>query len=148
MTFRYQYEQIVTMKEKEKEQVLTEFTASVLKRDNIRNELHTLQEKRNEWIVKWEKTDTAYTAAAIHQQKEYLTFLDLKMNQVIRTLQVMENELRMKQHELLEKQKDEKMWNHLREQSRQSYEECQKRVEQNMLDEMATIQYYQKRSTL
>lgn len=146
MTFRYRYEHIVTMKEKEKDQALTDYGASVMKRDAIVTRLHTLQEKRNEWIMKWERVDNAYTAASIHQQNEYLTFLDFEISQVLRQLQVAENELRLKQTTFLEKRKDEKTWNHLREQSRESYISNQNRLEQNMLDEMATVRYYQKQS--
>jgi flagellar FliJ protein len=148
MMFRYSYEHIVNMKEQEKEQAYSNLAVSLQKRTAIAETLQALENERTERVEKWEETNHICSAAVMHQQREYLNYLDHKISQATECLEEMEQEIQRKQAEFWEKKKEEKTWHHLREKSFEAYMQRQKKIEQDMLDEIATVRYYRQQSSL
>lgn len=80
--------------------------------------------------------------ADIQQRNEYLVHLTKQITSLEEKLNVIDQEIARKKSVLLTKQTDEKTWNHLRDKAFEKYVEKQKKVEQNLMDEMASIRHY------
>lgn len=145
MTFQFPYKHILNLKEKEKDQAYLELGLALRKKEGIKEEHLSLVQKRDECLKQWELVDGHLYIAEIQQRNEYLSYLNRKITKIEERLFKMEQEISTKKLVLLEKQKDEKTWNHLRDKSFAEYVQKQKKIEQDMLDEMATIRHYQQR---
>jgi flagellar protein FliJ len=140
MTFRFPYIQILNLKEKEKEQAFSEFGRLQKARDAKAEELQAVIEERNERQNGWQGK---ISASMLQQQSQYIERLNQKIEALTENLIKIEEELRFKQEKLMEKQQDEKMWNHLRDKSYDTYKQKENKNEQDLLDEIATIRHFQ-----
>jgi flagellar protein FliJ len=147
MTFQFPYLHILNLKEKEKEQVFSEYGRLVKKRELMVEELQSITLERDERLNRWENVVGLTSVAEIQQQNQYVEHLNQKIDKATEALIIMEEELRGKQDKLLEKQKDERMWNHLRDKSYDAYIQKENKMEQERLDEIATIRYSQQSLT-
>jgi flagellar export protein FliJ len=145
MTFRFPYLHILNLKEKEKEQAFSEFGLLVKKKGFMAEELHALLQEKEERLDNWEQAGSLISISEIQQRNYYLEHLDRKINNAEEGLLKLEQELSAKQEEFLDKKKDVRMWHHLREKSFETYLQKEKKAEQDMLDEIATIRHYHQR---
>lgn len=142
MTFHFPYKHILNIKEKEKEQAYSEFGQSLRKKEMVMNELHYLVEERDGCIKRWEQAQVTTVIAMIQQRNDYLDHLNRKIAKVEKQLLIIDEEIALKKEEFLEKKKDEKTWHYLRDKSFDEYMQKQKKIEQDFLDEMATVRHY------
>lgn len=145
MTFRFPYEHILSIKEKEKDHAFSELGLSLKVKETVLNEMNKLIQEKDECLERWRQSTEVTYISLIQQRNEYLGFIDIKIASIEEKLHQIDQEIQRKKEEYLSKQKDEKTWHHLREKSFTEYVEQQKKVEQNLLDEMATIRHYQQR---
>jgi flagellar protein FliJ len=145
MTFRFPYEHILSIKEKEKDHAFSELGLSLKVKETVMNELNKLIQEKDDCLERWRQSTEVTYISLIQQRNEYLGFIDTKIASIEEKLHQIDEEIRLKKEAYLSKQKDEKTWHHLREKSYSEYVEIQKKVEQNMLDEMATIRHYHQR---
>jgi flagellar protein FliJ len=145
MTFQFPYERILNLKEKEKDHAFSELGLSMKVKEAVMKELNTLIQQKDECLLRWKQSTEPTYISVIQQRNEYLGFIDTKIAAIEARLNEIDEEIKMKKEQYLTKQKDEKTWHHLREKSFSEYIEKQKKVEQNILDEMATIRHFQQR---
>jgi flagellar protein FliJ len=148
MTFHFPYIQILNLKEKEKEQAYIEFGTIVRKKEVIMVEHQSFEQKRSEFFKQAEVTKGHSSIADIKQQHEYLDYLNQKISKLDEMIIKIDYEIASKKSELLEKQKDEKTWNHLRDKSYEKYVQKQKKIEQDLMDEMAAIRHFHHRLSM
>ncbi|WP_342429542.1 flagellar export protein FliJ [Neobacillus sp. FSL H8-0543] len=142
MTFHFPYLHILNLKEKEKEQAYLEFGRTIRKKELIQAEHKSFEQKRNEFLTQVESAKGKTSIADIQQRNEYLVHLTKQITSLEEKLNVIDQEIARKKSVLLTKQTDEKTWNHLRDKAFEKYVEKQKKVEQNLMDEMASIRHY------
>jgi flagellar protein FliJ len=145
MTFQFQYEQIVNIKEKEKDYAFSELGLSLKVKEAVQDNLNSIIQEKDDCLLRWKESSEVTYISVIQQRNEYLQFIDQKIAKIEEKLALIDEEIKIKKEEFLNKQKDEKTWHHLREKSYQEYVEKQKKIEQNLLDEMATIRHYHQR---
>jgi flagellar protein FliJ len=145
MTFHFPYINILNLKEKEKEQVQVELGLIERKKEVIIGEHRSFEQKRNLFLNQIETGKGHTSIADIQKRQEYLHYLDQKIIKLEDQLSKIDQEITDKKLELLSKQKDEKTWNHLREKSFEKYILKQKKIEQDLMDEMAAIRHYHQR---
>lgn len=146
MSFKFPYEHIIKIKEQEKETAYLAFGAALQQKERMIRELQDLQTQQSENLRKLE--GSTLSISTIQQQTHYLNHMNEKIAEMEKHLISIEKEVWNKQQEFLEKQKDERTWHHLREKSHEAYIQEQRKAEQNMLDEMATVRYYHQRLSL
>ncbi|WHY88408.1 flagellar export protein FliJ [Neobacillus novalis] len=142
MTFRFPYEHILSLKEKEKEQAFSEYGSLVKKKDQLKEEIHGLLEEQDEQI---NRSNGMTSVVEMQQQSHYLNLLIKKIAQAKEVLSKIDEELRVKQEKYMEKHKDERMWNFLRDKSFDAFLQKEKKVEQDQLDELAVIRHFHQR---
>lgn len=145
MTFQFPYERILNLKEKEKDHAFSELGLSLKVKEAVEKELNKLIQEKDECLLRWKQSNEITYISVIQQRNEYLGFINTKIAAIEARLAEIDEEIRMKKEEYLSKQKDEKTWHHLREKSFSEYVEKQKKIEQNLLDEMATIRHFHQR---
>lgn len=145
MTFRFPYEHILSIKEKEKDHAFSELGLSLKVKETVMNELNKLIQEKDDCLERWRQSTEVTYISLIQQRNEYLSFIDTKIASIEAKLHQIDEEIKLKKEAYLSKHKDEKTWHHLREKSYVEYVEQQKKVEQNLLDEMATIRHFHQR---
>lgn len=148
MTFQFPYIHILNLKEKEKEQALVELGQIGRKKEVIKEEHRSLEQKRNLFLQQVETGKGTASIADIQQRNEYLTYLNRKMSRLEEQINLIDKEIEVKKLNLLDKQKDEKTWSHLRDKSFEKYVQKQKKIEQDLMDEMAAIRHFHQRLSM
>ncbi|MEH7112335.1 flagellar export protein FliJ [Neobacillus niacini] len=148
MTFHFPYIHILNLKEKEKEQALLELGEIGRKKEAIMEEHRSLELKRNLFLQQAETRKGSASIADIQQRNEYMTYINQQMSQLEEQINLIDKEMDNKKLDLLDKQKDEKTWNHLREKSFEKYVQKQKKMEQDLMDEIATIRHFHQRLSI
>ncbi|MDR7080060.1 flagellar FliJ protein [Neobacillus niacini] len=148
MTFQFPYIHILNLKEKEKEQALVELGQIGRKKEVIKEEHRFLEQKRNLFLQQMETGKGIASIADIQQRNEYLAYLNEKMSRLEEQINLIDKEIAVKKLDLLDKQKDEKTWNHLRDKAFEKYVQKQKKIEQDLMDEMAAIRHFHQRLSM
>jgi flagellar protein FliJ len=148
VTFQFPYIHILNLKEKEKEQALLELGEIGRKKEAIMEEHRSLEQKRILFLQQVETGKGTASIADIQQRNEYLTYLNQKMSKLEEQINLIDKEMAVKKLNLLDKQKDEKTWNHLRDKAFEKYVQKQKKIEQDLMDEMAAIRHFHQRLSM
>jgi flagellar protein FliJ len=141
MNFRFSYINILNLKEKEKDQAYSEYGLIVKKKTVLLEELESIIHERDERISRWEGEDLT-SVIEIRQRSHFLEGLNVKIAKIKKDLLKVEEELQAKQAIFFDKKNDERMWQHLRDKSYELYLQKEKKEEQDLMDEMATIRHY------
>jgi flagellar protein FliJ len=148
VTFQFPYIHILNLKEKEKEQALIELGEIGRKKEAVMEEHWSLEQKRNLFLQQVETGKGTASIADIQQRNEYLTYLNQQMSKLEEQFNLIDKEMQVKKLDLLDKQKDEKTWNHLRDKAFEKYVQKQKKIEQDLMDEMAAIRHFHQRLSM
>ncbi|MGJ7921947.1 flagellar export protein FliJ [Neobacillus sp. LXY-4] len=144
MTFTFRFENILTMKEKEKEAALNEMNTFRKSKEIAENQLQELVEKKDSLIRENQKLmERSLMITELHEREQYVCFIDKQIEKAKIKLAEVTKEFECKKGQLLAKNQEEKIWSSWREKSYEEYKERVKIEEQNLLDEMATIRYLQ-----
>jgi flagellar protein FliJ len=148
VSFQFPYIHILNLKEKEKDQALLELGEIGRKKEAIMEEHRSLEQKRDLFLRQVETGKGTASIADIQQRNEYLTYLNKQMSKLEVQITIIEKEIEVKKLDLLDKQKDEKTWNHLRDKAFEVYVQKQKKIEQDLMDEMAAIHHFHQRLSM
>lgn len=148
MTYRFPLQKVLDLKEKEKQQAQQELGVSLKKQLDEQEEmvrlnkrLETVQESINQRI-------SGVKAAELHEHQRYLEYLNQQIRQLQGRLVLTNKEVDKKQHFLMEKSKDEKIWQEWKQKLVIEYEQTQLKQERDMLDEMANIRYFRQQNMM
>lgn len=147
MTFRFPYTNILSVKEKEKDQAYSDYGMIVKKKSALLEKRDSYVRERDERITRWQ-SENLTSVIEIRQRSYFLEGLNEKISKIEKELLKVEEELQTKQTIFFEKRKDEKMWQHLREKSYEAYIQNEKKEEQNRMDEMASIHVLRQRLSI
>lgn len=147
MTFQFAYTNILSIKEKEKDQAYSDYGLMLRKKSTLVEELESYIQEREERITRWQG-EKLTSVIEIRQRSYFLEGLNEKISKVEKELVNIEKELQAKRTIFLEKRKDERMWQHLRDKSYEAYIQKEKKEEQNLMDEMAAISAFRQRLSM
>ncbi|WP_284036423.1 flagellar export protein FliJ [Neobacillus sp. 114] len=147
MTFQFPYNNILTLKEKEKDQAYSEFGIIIKKKAALQEEQNAYIQERDDRISRWEQ-ESFTSVIEIRQRHHFLEGLNEKISKINKDLLKVEEEFKTKQAIFFEKKKDERMWQHLRDKSYDAYIQKEKKEEQDLMDEMAAIRHYHQRLSI
>ncbi|GHH99973.1 flagellar export protein FliJ [Neobacillus kokaensis] len=142
MTFHFPYKHILNLKEKEKDQALLEMSVIVRKREAVMERFHSIDLKRKELLSQMDSANRQISIADIQQRNEYQNYLTRMAADLEEQLRQIDEDIISMQAELLAKQQEEKTWHHLRDKAFEKYNQLQKKIEQDAMDEMAAIRYF------
>lgn len=142
MTFQFAYEHILSLKEKEKEQAFSEYGRLVKQKDQLQADIYLLEQEHDQ---RNERSQCLTSLLEIQQQSQYMNLLIQKIDGAREKLEKMEDELRNRQEKYMQKHKDERMWTFLREKAYDTFLQKEKKIEQEQLDEIATIRHFHQR---
>jgi flagellar protein FliJ len=142
MSYQFPLQRILDYKEKEKQQAQQEFGLSLQKKEDVEQEILRLVQKKEQVESQLYQPDRGYKAMELVECQRYIDRINDQVSSLQRHLRRAQKDVEKKQQLLMEKSKDEKIWNEwktrLIEQDRQS----RHKQEQDMLDELASIRYF------
>ncbi|WP_339063323.1 flagellar export protein FliJ [Tepidibacillus marianensis] len=141
--FQFHLQKVIDMKEKSREQVEWSY-ANILKllkeeRIKLSNLYFEKQQLENQLT---NEQQVGISIIEINHLQDYLTYVDLKINNQLKQVKQTEQKLSDKKNELVELKVDEKIWNNYREKKFQEYLIDSNRTEQKEMDEMANYRSY------
>jgi flagellar FliJ protein len=142
MSFRFPYDRILSMKEKETEHASKQLHELMQRRKRIEEEYHSINAVRDEKIRSWEEWKAPLKVTEIHDHNVYVDMLEKRIHDLQQTLEKIDEEIGQQRQYLSERKQEEKAWKDWKEKLRVQYEEKIRQQEQAMLDEMATLRYF------
>lgn len=143
--YTYRFEQVLTIREQEKQQVEVAYKESVRSFEEVATKLYELLKKKEELITF--QNDRLEIGATIDEIHHYSTFIN-SLEQTITDVQkkVMEARAKMNWHEqkLVEKNLEVRKYEKMREKDYEQYKIEQDRLEMLQLDEIASLMYNKK----
>lgn len=139
--FKYPFQKIVDLKETEKTQAEWMLSASLGK---LAQEKLTLEEL---YMEKESTMESIYSSASLccvsslQQLQSYVSRLEHSIKKQLDDVQLAEDDVVRSQDHLSLKMKDEKVWLQARDKARERFRHEMQLLEQNELDEMATLRF-------
>ena len=148
MSYRFPLQKVLDYKEKEKQQAQQELGSSLQKKQVVEQGIQQLFEKREQVEDRLFAVNKGYKISELHQHHHYMNALNQQIMSMQGQLRRAQKDVERKQSTLMEKARDEKVWQEwkirLIEQERQE----QQKKEQEMLDEMASIRYFRQQGLI
>ncbi|MEH7336026.1 flagellar export protein FliJ [Neobacillus drentensis] len=143
MSFQFRFEKILSMKEKEKESALNEMNVFRKLKETAEKQLLDMIDKKESYLRDYERLmKNTLRITDIQESEQYIHFLNKQIEKLRKKVMELTKEFQVKNHLLLAKNQEEKMWSSWREKSFAEYTDKINREEQNLLDEMAVIRYF------
>ncbi|SFS79412.1 flagellar export protein FliJ [Paenibacillus sp. BC26] len=140
--FRYAYQKIVDLKTSEKSQAEWQLSVVVGELQTEEQSLLKLHQDRSEWSNRLQlSSNQAVTLSELMVIQEYIEYLDICIKQKMMDIQKAEAAVEVKRIALSERMKDEKVWQKSKDNARQRFQADMLLVEQNELDEMASVRF-------
>ncbi|WP_066067214.1 flagellar export protein FliJ [Neobacillus soli] len=147
MSFQFQFERILTMKEKETESALNEMNMFKRMKETAENQLLELVEKKDSYMNDYQNMmRNSIRVTEIQEREQYLLFLNKQIEKGRKKVLEITKEFNVKNRMLVAKNQEEKVWSTWRERSLEEYTEKLNKEEQNSLDEMAVIRYFRNKN--
>ena len=140
MKFNFSFQKVLDVKEKEKEQVRSEFGDLKLRQAKIEEELEGLARAKDAIFSKYDDLNRKSISEYLEMQDEInhvngqLGKLTLSHHQIV-------DAAACKQQLLIEKTQETKIWNQWKEKSRLAFQAQVDKQEQTALDEMAILRH-------
>ncbi|WP_431029474.1 flagellar export protein FliJ [Lysinibacillus sp. LZ02] len=142
LRYSYRFEQILTVREQEKNETEMAYKESVRSFEEIATKLYELLKKKEDLVVF--QQERLQVGSSIDEISHYARFID-SMEKTIEDVQqkVVQARSKMNWHEqkLLEKNLEVRKYEKMREKDFSAFREEQNRLETIQLDEMATLTY-------
>ncbi len=145
LQYKYRFENVLTIREQEKQQSEIAYKESVQAFEKIASKLYELLKKKEDLISY--QTEKLKVGATIHEIHHFSSFID-NLEQSINDVQqkVMQARTKMNWHEqkLVEKSLEVRKFEKMREKDFESFKGEQDKAEMLMLDELSSIMYSKK----
>jgi len=142
MSYRFPLQRVLDVKEKEKQQAQQELGSSLKKQHDAEEQMSMLSEKREAVQHRMLQPNKGCKASHLHEHQRYISHLDQQIVQLQGYLQETRIEVEQKQGILIEKSKEERVWQTWKQELFIRYQQEASKQEQEMLDEMASIRYF------
>lgn len=143
--YTYKFEKVLKVREQEKEQTEMAYKEAVQSFEEIATQLYELLKKKEDLInYQNERLKIGATVDEIHHFSKFIASLEQTIEEVQQ--KVMQARMKMQWHEqkLLEKNLEVRKFEKMREKDFSHYQEEQKRVEAQYLDEISSLMYAMK----
>lgn len=148
MTYRFPLQRVLDVKEKEKQQAQQDLGVSLKKQHDVEEKMTALSEKRTTIQEHMIQQSRGCKALELHDQQRYITHLDRQIVLLQNNLLQTKKEVEKNQGVLMEKSKEEKIWQEWKQEMFTRHQQVALKQEQEMLDEMASIRYFRKQNML
>lgn len=142
MRFQFPLQRVLDVKEKEKQQAQQELGTSLKKQHEAETNMMLLNQKREDVQASMLQQNSGWKASRLHEYQNYITYLDQQMVSLQSTLVQTKIEVEKKQGILVEKSKEERVWQGWKQELFQRHQQEVLKKEQEMLDEMASVRYF------
>lgn len=142
MSFKTKLDKILSIKEKEKDEVISEYNDSVKSFESVANKLYELLKQKEELAeFLTEKVLTGFHVQQIQQYQRYILKLDKTINdkqgEVSQAREVMNN----KEEKMIEKNIEVKKYEKIKEKKIEALKLFEKAEESKLMDEISIQQY-------
>lgn len=142
MGYQFPLQRVLDVKEKEKQQAQQELGNSLKKQQEAETKMTLLNEKRGNVQSSMLQQNSGCKASRLHEYQRYITYLDQQILQVEHHLVQTKIEVDHKQGILVQKSKEERVWQGWKQELFQRHQQEVSKKEQEMLDEMASVRYF------
>jgi flagellar FliJ protein len=143
MRFVYPFQQIVDLKTNEKKQAESELSEAINNLNVVELEMNEL--KKNQWHQKQglhELASEGVSIAHLLQKQQYIDFLEDRIQQSQKRMSLAEQAVEDSRKTLTDRMVDEKVWLQTKEKAKVAFQTSMLQIEQNQLDEMATMRTF------
>ena len=140
MTFKFSFQKVLDVKEKEQEVAKQEYGTIKLKQMELQEQVDNLELEKDKVFDQYNHVHRKSISEILEFQEE--------IDHVNRQLKYLANQkhqvhqiAEQKQQILIDKSKEAKMWNHWKSKSKDAWKKQLEQKEQAMLDEMAILRY-------
>lgn len=143
MKFKFSYQKVLDVKEKEQELAKQEYGTSKLRQLELQEEIDGLELVKEEVFNQYNEVNRKAVWEILEVQQE-INHVSQKMKRLENQSQQMFQEVEQKHQVLIEKTQETKMWTQWKAKSKDIFQKELDRREQAMLDEMAVLRYSRK----
>ncbi|UHA73936.1 flagellar export protein FliJ [Paenibacillus sp. 481] len=141
--FHYSFQKVLDLKTNEKKQaewVLSQAVGQLQAEEQSLSCLLTELDTAHRGLQQC--ADECSPAFQLQQWQQYIFHLEMKKDSARQRVQSAERQVRSKQDDLAARMCDEKVWTKAREKAEEQFKKQMALVEQNEMDEIATVRYF------
>ncbi|HJV45273.1 MAG TPA: flagellar export protein FliJ [Bacillota bacterium] len=140
MKFHFSFQKVLDVKEKEKEQAQLEFGVIKRAQTELQEKIDRLHALKESYLVEYNHVHQK-TVLEILQIQEHINEVDRYTRQLTLQCNQLDREIDTKQQVLVDRAKEEKVWQQLKNKSFDSFQKQMEQKEQAILDEMAVLRF-------
>ncbi len=140
MTFRFSFQKVLDIKEKEKEMAKQEFGTIKHREMELQEQIEVLEMEKQKVFNQFDEVDRK-TVLEILEVQQGIDHVNRQMKHLEFQSKQIHHQVELKHQELIERSREAKMWIQWKEKSKEAYLRQMGRKEQAMLDEMAVLRY-------
>lgn len=143
MKYKFAFQKVLDVKEKEKEVAKEEFGSSKQRQMELDRKLAGLESEKDKIYHQFNQVNrkAVWEILEVHEELQHV---DQQVKRLTQQSEQLHLEVEHKQIVLFEKTKEAKVWNLWKDKSKKEFIKQQERIEQAMLDEMAILRYSRK----
>ena len=143
MKYKFAFQKVLDVKEKEKDVAKEEFGSSKQRQIELDRQLAGLESEKDKIYHQFDHVNrkTVWEILEVHDELQHV---NRQVKQLTHQSEQLHLEVEHKQTVLFEKMKEAKVWNLWRDKSKKEFIKQQEKIEQAMLDEMAILRYSRK----
>jgi flagellar protein FliJ len=140
MKFQFTFQKVLDVKQREKEQAQEEFGTIKHRQAELQEKIDQLHQLKGTYLSQYNHVHQK-TVLEIMQIQEHVDHIDRQIHHLSIQCNELTEEVDFKQQVLMDKAKEEKMWQQWKTRSFDSFQKQMEQKEQAMLDEMAVLRY-------
>lgn len=145
MNYTYRFEQILTVREQEKNETEQAYKESVRAFEEVATTLYDLLRKKESLLVyQTERLEHGSTIEEIHQNARFLDSLEKMIDTVQQKVVQARAKMNWYEERLLEKNLEVRKYEKMKERDFETFQQEQNRVEAIFLDELSTLTFNKK----
>ena len=145
MNYAYRFEQILTVREQEKNETEQAYKESVQAFEEVATSLYELLRKKESLIAyQTERLKTGSTIDEIHQNARFLDSLEKMVDTVQQKVTQARSKMQWYEERLLEKNLEVRKYEKMKERDFEQFQQEQHRLEAIFLDELSTLTFNKK----
>ncbi|HJV47265.1 MAG TPA: flagellar export protein FliJ, partial [Bacillota bacterium] len=138
--FHFSFQKVLDVKEKEKEQAQLEFGVVKRAQTELLEKIDRLHALKESYLTEYNHVHQK-TVLEILQIQEHINEVERHIRQLTLQCNQLDQEVDTKQQVLVDRAKEEKVWQQLKKKSFDSFQKQMEQKEQAILDEMAVLRF-------
>lgn len=147
MAYQFRFQKLLDIKENEKQKSMAEYQQSVNEFEKVAKKLYEcLKKKEDLEEVKKKKLNNGLPVQEMRHYQQFITNLEKTINHYQKLVMLTRNHMNEKQLLLLEKNKEVKQYEKMKQEDYQQFIRNEKKSETSELDQVSLIQYAYRRN--